>query len=45
VKLLSGKAPIEHVVYYDGRLGTSETFQLEQDPGCPNHTGAVLSEH
>jgi molybdopterin-synthase adenylyltransferase len=45
VKLLSGKDVIEHVVYYDGLLGTSEIFQLEQDPGCPNHTGAVLSEH
>ena len=45
VKLLSGKGPIEHVVYYDGVLGSSEVLQLEIDPGCPNHLGMSLSEH
>ncbi len=37
VKLLSGQKAIEHVLYYDGLLGTSEVLCLDMDPGCPNH--------
>jgi molybdopterin/thiamine biosynthesis adenylyltransferase len=43
IKLLSGKAAIEHVLYYDGSLGTTEVLCLDRDPCCPNHPDQTLS--
>lgn len=43
VKLLSGKEVIEHILYYDGSLGTTDVLHLDRDPGCPNHPDRTLS--
>ena len=44
VKVLSRRAPIEHVMHYDGLAGTCEVLSLEVDPGCPNHGAGRLSQ-
>jgi hypothetical protein len=43
VKILSGRSAIEHVMHYDGLVGTTEVLTLDVDPGCPNHPTAKLS--
>ncbi len=43
VKVLSGRTAMAHVMHYDGLAGTSDVYELEVDPFCPNHLSAKLS--
>lgn len=40
LKIASGREDmcINHILHYDGERGTSEIFEIDVDPDCPNHT-------